>query len=69
MALLEVLHGILDSRGVTLGAGEWSDIRNALREEKMYAVIRYIMDRECSEEQTTDKTLYDYGERQKKSKN
>ncbi len=50
MDILAVLHGILDARGVTLEAKEWSDIRNAIREERMLAVMRYILDRECSEE-------------------
>ena len=50
MDVLGVLHRILDARGVTLEAGEWSEIRNAIREERMVAVMRYILDRECSEE-------------------
>lgn len=50
MDVLAVLHGILDARGVTLEAKEWSEIRNAVREERMMAVMRYILDRECSEE-------------------
>lgn len=59
MGVLEVIHGILDARGVTLEAVEWVQIRNAVREERMYAVMRYILDRECSEE--TQNTI-DYGE-------
>ena len=49
----------MDARGVTLEAVEWVQIRNAVREERMYAVMRYILDRECSEE--TQNTI-DYGE-------
>lgn len=47
MDILSVLHGILDARGVTLEASEWSQIRNAVREERMVAVMRYILETEC----------------------
>ena len=46
MSVLEVLHRILDARGVTLEAGEWQEIRDAVREERVYAVVRYALDEE-----------------------
>ena len=49
MEVLEVLHRVLDARGVTLEAVEWQEIRDAVREERIYAVMRYILDRECGE--------------------
>ena len=63
---LEVLHSILDARGVTLEAGEWSRIGVAIREERLSAVMRYILaSQESSGEQpeiTTQNTI-DYGTR------
>ena len=46
MSVLEVLHRLLDARGVTLEADEWQEIRDALREERMYAVMRYILEKD-----------------------
>ena len=44
MRILEVLHRILDARGVSLTADEWSEVRLAVREERTYAVMRYMLE-------------------------